>query len=553
MKNKILLAFVICLFVCLSTGCRKGNDDDNKNNGGNEGPNLDELLKDEPDATEFRVYFNLNDGSEYNIVTVKANKVVTRPSTPVRNGYNFLGWYTDVNGNNAYDFSSKVTKSIMLYAIWEEVPFVDYQPLIEELVPSVVSDNFELPKRHPENDDIFLAWYSSDPQTISDKGVVNPGYEKIVVTITMEVNENGNLSQFSKDVEVEPLSFRQLMPRRTVFGYYASYNFAGYTEDQLKCDVINLSFAYVNADYSLDMSSLNKQIIEGALAARKQGVRVVLSVQGYGDNSRNFSNAAKTPESRAKFIENIVKTIEKYHFDGVDLDWEYPGWFTPEKHQEAENYNALVKELDEALNAKNENYLLTAALPGGSEGYKRFDLAECSKYLDYIHLMTYDLEVSSKVYHHTALYSNVGKATGTQASVADSVELFMLRGVPASKIVVGIAFYGKYTTPESSSNAGLGGNSANGKYTSCNYTYIYNNILNRVGKTVTEYWDDKCKASYLYDSQNKWFVTYESEKSISAKVQFMRDNNLGGVMIWELGEDKIGNLMDSVLVNMKKK
>ena len=160
------------------------------------------------------------------MVTVKANKVVTRPSAPVRNGYNFLGWFTDVNGQNPYDFSSKVTKSIMLYAIWEEVPFVDYQPLIEEIVPSVVSDNFELPKRHPENDDIFLAWYSSDPQTISDKGVVNPGYEKIVVTITMEVNENGNLSQFSKDVEVGPLSFRQLMPRRTVFGYYASYNFA---------------------------------------------------------------------------------------------------------------------------------------------------------------------------------------------------------------------------------------------------------------------------------------------------------------------------------------
>ena len=41
------------------------------------------------------------------------------------------------NGQNEYNFSSKVTKSIMLYAIWEEVPFVDYQPLIEELVPSV--------------------------------------------------------------------------------------------------------------------------------------------------------------------------------------------------------------------------------------------------------------------------------------------------------------------------------------------------------------------------------------------------------------------------------
>ena len=549
MKNKILLAFVLCLFVCLTTGCPAGGQSGGNSN---EDPGLDELLKDEPGATEFRVYFNYMDGSEYTMTTVMANKIATRPSTPIRNGYNFLGWYTDKNGVNPYDFSSTVTKSIMLYAIWEEIPFVDYQPLLEELVPDTVSDDIELPKRHPDNDDIFLSWQSSDPQTISSTGVVIPGYEKIVVTLTMEVNENGNLTAFKKDVEVEPVSFRALMPRRTVFGYYASYNFAGYTEEQLKCDVINLSFAYVNSDYSLDMLSLNSRIIEGALAARKHGVRVVLSIQGYGDNSKNFSLAAKTPANRAVFIKNIVDVIEKYHFDGVDLDWEYPGWFTLEKHQEAENYTALCKELDEALNAKNENYLLPAAIPGGSEGYKRYDLAECSKYLDFIHLMTYDLEVSSKVYHHTALYSNVGKATGTQASVADSVEIFSLKGVPAEKLVVGIAFYGKYTQPSSSNNAGLGGDSANGKYTTLTYTNIKQKILNREGSSVTVYWDDTCKANYLYDSLNKWFVTYESTRSISEKIMFMRDNNLGGVMIWELGEDTTGDLINAVLVGMRK-
>ena len=60
--------------------------------------------------------------------------------------------------------------------------------------------------------------------------------------------------------------------------------------------------------------------------------------------------------------------------------------------------SALVKELNEALKAKNPELLLTAAIPAGSEGHKRFDLAECSKHLDYIHLMTYDLEASSKVF-----------------------------------------------------------------------------------------------------------------------------------------------------------
>ena len=533
MKARYFWIIAICLVVLFGASCNKKCGNDNK-----EDEELKELLKDEEGATSFRVYFNYMDGSEYKLVNVNLDKLVARPNQPTRNGYKFIGWYEDKNGVTAYDFTTPITKSIMLYAIWEEVPYVDETAILNELVPDVVTTDLDLPTRHPNDDKIRLAWTSSNPRTISPKGIVIPGYEKEIVTMTMEVIYGDYSTTFSKDVEVEPVSFNKLQPQRTIFGYYASYNFIGYTEEQLECNVINLSFAYVNADFSLDMRTLNDSILYGALAVRKQGVRVVLSIQGYGDNSKNFSNAAANESNRAIFIKNIVDVVETYHFDGIDLDWEYPGWFTPsKKDSEADEYNALCKELNEALKAKNPNYLLTAAIPGGAEGYKRFDLKECSKYLDFIHIMTYDLEASSKVYHHAALYSNLGQGTATNASAADSVELFTLSGVPKEKLVIGIAFYGKWTKPSKTANGGLGSDSANQKYTTLTYYTIKNYYLNRVGKGVTEYWDNICFAPYLYDADNNYFITYENERSIKEKAKYVRKNGLAGVMIWELGED----------------
>lgn len=543
MKFRYFWIIAVCLIVLFGTGCNK------KCGKENEDDKIKELLKDEEGATEFRVYFNYQDERDYYVINVKLNKLATRPDKPIRNGYKFIGWYEDKNGVNLFDFSQPITKSIMLYAKWEDIPYVDQTSLLNEIVPNVVYEDLNFPSRHPADNSIRLAWTTSDVRTISPTGIVIPGYEKQTVTVTMEVIYDDYSTIFSKDVEVEPVSFNDLQPQRTIFGYYASYNFTGYTEDQLKCNVINLSFAYVNSDFSLDMRSLNDSILYGALSARNKGVRVVLSIQGYGDSSKNFSNAASNENTRAIFIKNIVDVVEKYHFDGIDLDWEYPGWFTPSKKDaEAEKYTALVKELNEALKAKNNQYLLTAALPGGAEGYQRYDLKECSKYLDFIHIMTYDLEASSKVYHHTAVYANLGKGTATNAAAHESVELFRLKGVPVEKIVIGIAFYGKWTQPSSSANGGLGTDSKNGKYTTLTYNTIKAVYLSKVGSTVKEYWDSVCCAPYLYDSANNYFITYENEKSIKEKAKYVRNNKLAGVMIWELGEDSYdGDLMRAVV------
>ena len=71
-------------------------------------------------ATTYTVKFETNGGSEIANVKVARNKTVTEPSEPTKDGYTFDGWYTDKELKTAYDFDTKVTKSITLYAKWTE-------------------------------------------------------------------------------------------------------------------------------------------------------------------------------------------------------------------------------------------------------------------------------------------------------------------------------------------------------------------------------------------------------------------------------------------------
>ena len=68
------------------------------------------------------VSFDSNGGSSVAAQSVNYNTTASKPADPSMTGYTFAGWFTDKEGKNAYDFSSKVTGDITLYAKWDKTP-----------------------------------------------------------------------------------------------------------------------------------------------------------------------------------------------------------------------------------------------------------------------------------------------------------------------------------------------------------------------------------------------------------------------------------------------
>ncbi len=80
-------------------------------------------------ATRYTVTFDTQGGSEIGSVRVIKNGVVPKPAAPTRAGYTFEGWFTDAACKTAYDFDTKVTSDITLYAKWSIEPTIPEEPV----------------------------------------------------------------------------------------------------------------------------------------------------------------------------------------------------------------------------------------------------------------------------------------------------------------------------------------------------------------------------------------------------------------------------------------
>lgn len=317
------------------------------------------------------------------------------------------------------------------------------------------------------------------------------------------------------------------------------------------------------------------------LKARYPHLRTSIAVGGWSWSGR-FSDVAATAEGRRAFAESCGEFVARYGFDGVDIDWEFPvSGGKPEnsrRPEDKQNYTLLMQALREQLDAQaardGKGYELTFAGSAGAWFLDKIELDRLHPLVDHIHLMTYDLHGPwDKMTGLTApLYSD--PRNGPYWSVADAVRLYLSRGVPKEKLVMGVPFYGyRYDGVV----GGVAGNRAVGraadsarggsearlaaaagtttlvnantglyqpfeKGASVSYATIRKE---RLENGCTRFWHPVAQVPMLYNGS--MFISHEDPESIWHKAAFVREAGLGGAMIWELSLDTPdGELLDSL-------
>ncbi len=345
-------------------------------------------------------------------------------------------------------------------------------------------------------------------------------------------------------------------------GYYTSWSaYSGFTPDKVNAAMLtHINYAFANigddlkiavGDPDIDPSNFTK------LAALKQTnprLQTLISVGGWSWSGK-FSDVALTDASRRSFADSCVDFIVQYGFDGIDLDWEYPvsGGLASNttRPEDKQNFTLLLATLRARLDARGamdgRHYLLTIAGGCGSWYATYTELGQLHQYLDFANVMTYDIHGSWDTYtdFNSPLYNDTATSPQYKWSVSSGINVWLNAGVPAAKIVAGIPFYGYKYTSVVNANKGLYQKFSSASALS--YQTIVKSYLSASG--YTRYFHAVCQVPWLFNGST--FISYEDPQSLAAKAQYIKSQNLGGAMMWELSQDYNSQLLTALYNGLK--
>ncbi len=265
-----------------------------------------------------------------------------------------------------------------------------------------------------------------------------------------------------------------------IVGYLPDYRLADYDLEAAKTltDLIVFS-AEPAEDGSLNTDRLRNCPWSSLMTFKtKHRLRLLLTIGGW-ERSAQFATVSSSSDLRAKFVAAVIEFCLARRLDGVDLDWEHPNGT-----QQEQSYASLLSDLRKGF--EPHGLLLSVTMAA----WQKLS-PEAIAAVDYVQVMAYD---------HDQRHS-------TFESAKEDVDQLLNTKIPAEKIIFGLPFYGR-------------------------------NLKTRDAMTYREIHE---KFSPESDQDEVHGVYFNGPEMIRRKTEYAVRSRLGGVMIWELGQDAAGD------------
>ena len=306
---------------------------------------------------------------------------------------------------------------------------------------------------------------------------------------------------------------------KVIVGYVTSWS--SVVPDPALLTHINYAFGHVNDSFDgvrIDNEERLRSIV--ALRGSNPELKVLLSIGGWG--SGRFSEMAADASRRKAFAADCRRVAEQFGLDGIDIDWEYPTSTMAgisASTADTENFTLLMRDIRRAI---GRGKLLTLASAASA---RYIDFRGIDPYVDFVNIMAYDM--ARPPYHHGALYRS---ALSGHITANEAVEAHLAAGVPASKLVLGVPFYGRGTERI--------GNFAD-----------YKRIVETTG--FERRWDETAQTPYLVDAEGELICSYDDPQSLALKCEYLLERGLRGVMFWDYdGDNAAGDLRRALYEGM---
>ncbi|XP_068561286.1 acidic mammalian chitinase-like [Cebidichthys violaceus] len=318
--------------------------------------------------------------------------------------------------------------------------------------------------------------------------------------------------------------------------------------DPNKCTHLIYAFSDVNNQRELvpsNAADVQRYQAFNDLKDSNPQLKTLLAVGGLTFDTQKFSTMVASERNRERFIESAITLLRANGFDGLNLDWRYPGG-PGSQPMDKPRFTLLCKELNEAFVAEGtatvrDRLIITASVSAEKDIIDdSYEVSEIAKYLDFINVLTFDFHGPMEIVtgHHSPLY-NGSQDTGDEIYLNTDFAMRYWRdqGAPAQKLNLGLAAYGRafsLATASGGVGAPINGSGEEGCYTGDEGFWAYYETCLYIEGVPTQLIVDQGVPFAV--TENQW-VGFDNQASLDTKVTYLKTNNFGGAFVWSLDLD----------------